>query len=47
MNVYLMIHRKLAFSSPPYIYIFLNKRQTKKKFEYNKYDSERIIKKKF
>lgn len=40
MDVYLMIHRKLSFSLSFLISIFY-KRQKKKKFECNKYGSER------
>ena len=41
MDVYLMIHRKLSFSFSFLISIFFYKRHKKKKFECNKYGSER------
>lgn len=41
MDVYLMIHRKLSFSLSFLISIFFIKGKKKKKFECNKYGSER------
>lgn len=41
MDVYLMIHRKLSFSFSFLISIFFIKGKKKKKFECNKYGSER------